>query len=227
MRLLLAALLGAVMAGCASAPGDVLETWRMFLKDTPDVELSQRQIQRFPHNLQYVRIADQPRVGMVLGFVDTVAGERYYNWISADRETIVTLHGRAVRISKIGEFQLLSVTHKDADPVAELARQADAEGRLGQQARWQRQVDYLRNGRTHTVTADSSFEVVAEVDVELPAQTVRAFHIRERGRFVEHNRRFTNEFWVEADGHVVQSRQIVAPGAPVLAFTQVKWVGRP
>lgn len=48
MRLLLAALLGIAMAGCASAPGDVLETWRIFLKDTPDVELSQRQIQRFP-----------------------------------------------------------------------------------------------------------------------------------------------------------------------------------
>lgn len=228
--LVAAAAISFVGTGCSSATGDLWSTWKMVFADTPDVVLSADEIEAFPYTIQYVQVGKQPRVTSVLGFVDTVAGQREHHWVTRDRETIVTQRGRLKRVTQLSGYSVDAVTNLANDPLSQLAQLlTEQHDRIdGYTQSWQRQVDFRHAGQARTVTVRSTLQVqgattIARAGSDTPRNV---YYVQERGEFVEYQQTFMNEFWVEADGHVVQSRQWGAPGAPALWMSQIKWVGR-
>lgn len=220
---LLAATTVFVVSGCSSVTHDLQRTWQLYFQGHEDIELSAEEIAAFPYTVQYARLGSRGQVTLVLGYIDATGLANEYHWISGDLETVVTENGRIKRLSRMGDYVVLATTNFASDPVGDMVRNGQRE------AAWQRTVDYEKNGLGYSVVVASQFVASGPMALELPAGVVNVHHVVETGRFVGYSgadSRFVNEFWVEADGHVVKSRQTLAPGAEEIQLTQVKWVGR-
>lgn len=218
-----AAVCAVAVSGCSSVTYDLQRTWQLYFQGQEDIVLSAEEIEVFPYTVQYARLGSRGQATIVLGYIDPVGSGYEYHWVSADQETLVTENGRVKRVSRMGDYRILATYSGSADPIGDMVRSGVGE------AAWQRTVDYTVNGESYSVVAASQFVANGPQSLELPAGVVNVYHVVERGQFVGvagSTGKFVNEFWVEADGHVVKSRQTLAPGADELQLTQVKWVGR-
>ena len=78
-----------------------------------------------------------------------------------------------------------------------------------------------------TETIISEFDVTGMEILTLPSGIEKSvYRVVEEGRFVFARQEFVNEFWIEADGHVVKSKQTMMPNTMSIELTQIKWIGR-
>ncbi|MCC5855526.1 MAG: YjbF family lipoprotein [Idiomarina sp.] len=212
--------LGSALTGCSAVTYDAVETWKYATTRTQDVVLTPEQISEFPYTALYARAGDGGQILVVLGFVDRTSDVQQLNWVTGSRESVSTEYARVVATSGLPR-NIGAVSDTKDDPLRCILTQPE---RCEQQ--WVRQIDILGEHGAGTETLISQFEVSGPEMLELPTGTKEVFRITESGRFVFAREPFVNEFWAEADGHIVKSRQTLMPGAEPLEMTQVKWVGR-
>lgn len=210
-----AALCGAfLLAGCTAVTDETFETIKYAFSSPQDAHLTEQQIAEFPYTAVYARWEDSARLLVVLGFAD---GDDL-SWITAERETLVTRSGRVVRTIGV-DTELLAVSNLAQDP---LQCVLDTDNCI---LSWERAIDIERHQQRYSRIVTSEFSVQGEENLQLPdGKSYQVTRIEEHGQMGE--QAFVNIFWLEADGHVVKSRQQIIPERAALELTQVKWVGR-
>lgn len=214
--------LGLILAltGCNAVTEDARRTLEYAFAKTPDVELSAEELREFPYTALYVNQDGSPQSLVVLGYIDGEGEDAEFSWISADRETLVTRHGRVIRTLDL-HTNLLAISALDSDPLRCIVTHPGDCLRT-----WQRDMDFAVGERRFTRRASSVFEVVGPTRIQLPEGETQVVHVRERVSIALTDKSFMNEFWIEDDGHVVKSRQRILFNEPSFTLTQAKWVGR-
>lgn len=245
IRGLAAGLLVVSLGACTAVFSDVASTWKYATEKREDASLNPEQISEFPYTAIYVQRGSAPRSLVVLGFVDDTDGEAlsspaYFNWISADRETLVTQQGRLVRTADL-EPELLGRTQLVTDPLRCFIRALNTSGFSGLAEQtcassWDYVIDVKSTMSAKSEATRFSVETRSEFSVgppeilSLPAADVEVVKITEQVHFSRSRagakQTVSNEFWIEQDGHVVKSIQYITPHQSPFAVTQVKWVGR-
>ena len=209
------------LIGCNAVTGEAKRTIEYMLTKTPDYEMTAEEISEFPYTALYMNQEGSPQSLVVLGYIDGDMQTQNFSWVSQERETIVTRNGRVIRteglhanltgLSDLGTDPLLCIVTSPQDCVLS----------------WTRNQDFiLRDGTSLSRRVHSEFEVADEQRLALPGGEVDVTLVREYVEIGLHKRRYVNEFWIEADGHVVKSKQWVLHNEPRFTLTQVKWVGR-
>lgn len=220
-----------MLTGCTSIFDDVRATWRHATEKVPDATLSAEAIERFPYTALYIRRSDEPRALVVLGYIDGQGEEALYSWISQQRETLVTRHGRVIRTSSL-QPELVYITDLEQDPLLCFQQMMQNASSLDTcSINWSHQRDMEdANQQRFSIKTESVFFIEGLDSLTLPdGRNVDALHLREQINFADskagRKQTFYNDYWLESDGHVVKSHQHLAPD---LTFTieQVKWVGR-
>lgn len=206
------------LTGCTSVTDEVRATVAYAFKGAEDAQLSADEIQNFPYTSLYARWEGKPRNLIVLGYVND---PKQYHFITAEQETLVMSHGRLVRTQNLNA-NVLSVSNLSEDPLLCLVTQPEDCDKT-----WKRTYDYeYASGKRVSRAVISSFTVKERKNMDMPYGKATAVLVEETGEFVLSGDSFTNRFWVEPDGHVIKSQQRIFPNEPVLALTQVTWIGR-
>lgn len=239
LRALAAGLLITSLGACTAVFSDVASTWEYATQEHEDASLNQQEISEFPYTAVYIRRGDAPRALVVLGFVDDAENEQtespaYFNWITEDKETLVTQHGRLVRTDQLNP-ELIGRTQLAADPLRCFGRALKRSGFSGLddhncKSTWHYAMDIDGDVGQYSVAVRSDFSVGEREVLSLPQAKAEVIKITEQVHFsrsrVGEQKVVTNQFWIEQDGHVVKSIQTIAPHQAAFEITQVKWVGR-
>lgn len=207
-----------LLTGCTSVTDEVRATVEYAFKGAEDAELSADEIENFPYTSLYAQWQGQARNLIVLGYVNQ---PNEHHFVTAEKETLVLSHGRLIRTQNLSA-NVLSVSNLSKDPLLCLVTQPENCDNT-----WKRTYDYeYASGKRVSRTVKSSFFVKERKTLEMPYGKTTAVLVEETGEFVLTGDTFTNRFWVEPDGHVIKSQQRIFPNEPVLALTQVTWIGR-
>lgn len=216
-RLLLIPIFLLLLNACTAVTSEVRTTIEYAFKDGEDAELSQEKIDSFPYTSLYAQWSEKPRSLIVLGYVNKPDD---WHFITAEKETLVLRNGRIIRTQSLSN-NLLSVSNLSDDPLrCIVTNQTECK------TRWQRQYDIELNNKMVSRAVTSDFSVQGSQTLDLPIGPVTITRVVEKGWFELSGKRFTNEFWLEDDGHVVKSKQTLFPGGNELTLTQVTWIGR-
>lgn len=241
-----AALALPLLVACSSAYQDVYDAARYAFSNATakDVTLSAERIAEFPYSGLYIRRGKQPQAFIVLGYIDQVGNAKQYSWISADSITIVTEAGRIVKTigqtevltaAELAEHDLIATSNRSTDPLHCLASHfntSHANNNVNNSAAhcpltYERQIDYFDRGRARSTIATSRFTVAPAPSITtLPGGDYQTYYVIEDGIFQANGKTFRNEFWLEADGHVLRSNQQIKPNDARITLEQVKWIGR-
>lgn len=223
-----------ILCACTSVFSDVRSTWQYATEKHPDAFKSPEDIKNFPYSAQYVQREGFPRALLVLGYIDGEGGGAKFSWISSDHETLVTQQGRLIKTDNL-EQDLLGRTNLSADPLRCIQAEFAAVNRFPDSEKcfqpWSSVLDFQQGKHYHSVPVHSEFSLGEQEVLELPSGhrvAVRKVneYIQVSASSVKPAHQYTNEYWLETDGHIVKSKQYFAPGEPAFYFTQVKWVGR-
>lgn len=209
------------LTACNAVTGEAKRTIEYMFEKTPDYVMSAEQISEFPYTALYVNQDGSPQSLVVLGYVDGTLQAQNFSWISAERETVVTRNGRVIRTEGL-HANLTGLSSIEHDPL-----RCVVTARSDCNLQWSRYHDFeLRNGTRISRHVESRFEISGEESLLLPSGETTVTLVREHVDVAVDKQHYVNEFWIEADGHVVKSRQGVLHNEPHFTLTQVKWVGR-
>lgn len=228
-RLLKAVAVGSLaltLSACSSVFYDVRKTIEYAYEERPDTTFTQEQLDEMPYTVFYGQIEGQPRTAVVLGFADRTTEIPRLSWITGGRQSVSTEYARIVSTSGL-DRNLVAMSDISEDPLRCLVR--DPENCTPQ---WIRQIDMEGSGEARgvssgTETIISDFTVFGLETLTLPnGLEKQVYRVEEEGRFVFARQDFNNTFWIEPDGHVVKSKQVMMPNTFAIELTQLKWVGR-
>lgn len=202
-----------------------MKTFEYAFQERKDLELSAEQIAEMPYTAMYGQIDGAPRTLVVLGFADRTTDVSRLSWVTGGRQSVSTEYARIVSTSGL-DRNMVAVSDITEDPLRCIVR---APQQCSTQ--WIRQIDFKgKEGapeHSGTETLISDFTRHGPETFTLPdGRELLVYRVEEQGRFVFARQRFTNMFWIEPDGHVVKSRQVMMPNTRAIELTQVKWQGR-
>ena len=150
-------------------------------------------------------MGDGPQALLVLGHYD---GDNL-NWISAQREVIVTRRGRVVKTYGLPQ-DVTETVFLTADPVGQPSPAvAAAQPCL-------RTLD-LEPGHRDGVVVSSHFERLGDETLEILGERIPTELWQERGAAPQLAWEFANLYWIDpSSGYVWKSRQAAAPSLPPL-----------
>ncbi|MDR2217063.1 MAG: YjbF family lipoprotein [Yokenella regensburgei] len=159
----------------------------------PGVQLSQDEIHNMPYASQYMRLNNGPQLFVVLAFSEN--GQQ--KWVTQDRATLVTQHGRLVKTLLRGD-NLLEVSNAQADPLMKPNQIVDG-------AAWTRTMGWTEYGKVRYAIARSTFRWTGHDTVTLAGETTNVRVLDEA--VTTDQTRWHNRFWVDAEGQIRQSEQ--------------------
>ncbi|MEW5560471.1 YjbF family lipoprotein [Enterobacter asburiae] len=175
---------------------------------TPGVQLTAEDIREMPYASQYMQLNNGPQLFVVLAFAEN--GQQ--KWVTQDRATIVTQHGRIVK-TLLGGDNLLSVNNLDADPLTKPNQIIDG-------ASWTRTMGWTEHKQTRYATARSTFHWEGTDTLTLAGdQTVVRVLVEEAST---DQARWQNRFWVDSDGQIRQSEQCLGANFFPVKTTLIK-----
>ena len=169
----------------------------------------------YPDKLPYASISvSQNGLKRSLLVLGKVEGDELH-WISADRGVLITRHGRLVRT--VGFAENLAKTDFSGEDFVTGKVFPNLENQLTAA----RIVD-LSPGNRYGIKIESSLEMIGKESIAIGS------HRHETTRIDEHcvapllRWKYTNSFWLDAQGQVWRSTQHFAPTAPVMSIEVTK-----
>ncbi|RTE86047.1 MULTISPECIES: YjbF family lipoprotein [Gammaproteobacteria] len=224
-----AAVVGAsalLLGACSSVFYDARKTIEYAFEERPDVSFTQEELEQMPYTVFYGQIEGQQRTAVILGFADWTNEIPRLSWVSGGRQSLSTEYARIISTSGL-DRDLVAMSDISDDPLRCLVRDSN-----NCTTQWIRQIDMEGDGDSRGVTSGtetiiSDFTVYGPETLMLPmGEEKQVYRVEEEGRFVFARQDFNNTFWIEPDGHVVKSKQVMMPNTFAIELTQVKWVGR-
>jgi hypothetical protein len=184
---------------------DIPTVVRTYMAKGDDLHLTRADIDRIPYASVAVRMGNGPQALMILGRYD---GDRL-DWISGDREVIVTRRGRVVRTYGLAE-DLTETVFLSPDPIGEPS------GAVAASQPCLRTVD-LDPGHRDGVVVRSSMEKLRDESLDILGEHIATELWQERGTASQLDWEFTNLYWIDSNsGYVWKSRQAATPALPPL-----------
>lgn len=197
-----------MLGGCSNTASVTHETIKYALMGVDDVTVSAEHINQLPYASAYLKIGDNPRVFVVLAYVN--GDERA--WLTADRVMVITRHGRVIKTVGMSNDLALSVPDA-ADPLS-MPMVASADWHA--LAEWD-QV-YLSGYRL-----ESTLVRAGQDTLDLVTREINAVRFEEQVTLRPGGTSWTNVFWRDpVSGQVVKTRQHLGPDLPVIELTILK-----
>jgi len=205
-------LAGAPMLLCSACGksflSDVPTVWRTYVMKGDDLSLTRADVDHIPYASLAVRLGDGPQTLLILGRYD----DDMLDWISADREVIVTRRGRIVRTYGLPE-DLKETVFLTADPVGQPF------GAVAAPQQCLRALD-VDPGHRDGIVVSSRFEKLRDETLDILGERIATELWQERGAAARLDWEFTNLYWVDpVTGYVWKSRQAATPTLPPLEIT--------
>jgi hypothetical protein len=205
-RTLLAAVLPLCCAGCGDTPmANTPRLIREMFAKGDDLKITRDDVAKIPYACIAVRLGNGPQALLVLGRNDNAK----LDWISAQREVVVTRRGRVVETLGLPE-DLKQTEFLTVDPLGK-PMAATAGG-----IECVRTIDLAPSGWAGVVVR-TRFHEVGAAAIEILGSQIATHVWDEAGGAPRLDWQFTNRYWVDAQsGFVWKSLQQTAPGLPPL-----------
>lgn len=196
-----------LQACSASTQGLGRSLWQSVF-GTPGVQLTADDIQNMPYTSQYMRLNNGPQLLVVLAYSEN--GQQ--KWVTQDRATIVTQHGRIVK-TLLGGDNLLSISNIDSDPLNKPNQIVDG-------ASWSRTLGWTEHKQIRYAAALSQFrwqgtDTLTLADVSTPVRVLVEEACTDQACW-------QNRFWVDSEGQIRQSEQFLGAGFFPVKTTLIK-----
>lgn len=218
-------LLVLLIAACGGRVDGMKETFRYSIYGVPDVTLSPEEMASLKYASQYIKLTEQPRAVVVLGFNDN----KDYHWLSGEKETVVTRYGRLVRTAGLDkgddniDSDIRYVHNIEQDPLKCLVQKADYETC---NKNWDSQVEIGDGSHTKRFSIKTEIAGISSTTVTLPnKEKVDAIKVEEKLTATNHKttKQFNNTFWLDNQNQrVLKSEQGLVPGFPVMQMEELK-----
>ena len=213
------------IAGCSQRISAINDTMKLAFIGESDIKLTTEQIEANPYASIYVKIEDIPQAFVVLALAEpkhTLTTVRptpetmELKWLSADKAMLVTVNGRLVRTHSLLSGNLAAIESSEPDPIL-LGLHLNSTPKT-----WTRTLDW-QPGYHYGYKLNSQFDFIAEEKILINDTPTQALHYSELVSVEGLNIQYLNEFWLKPDnGHVIKSRQKIAPNLPFIDITLLK-----
>ncbi len=203
----------ALATGCQTSPllGNFYEAVRFLAFGQPDVEITRQLIDKIPYASISAKIGRGPRSLLVLGRME----RRDLHWLSADRATVVTRHGRVVATAGFPE-NIRATNSLSEDPLGESPH------RLARTVGFSRTVD-IDKGNHYGLPIESTFTPLGAARIEIVDLELETVLVEEANSAHAVDWSFHNYYWVDKlDGFVWKSVQHVARSFPPIEIEVLK-----
>ncbi|WP_330961885.1 YjbF family lipoprotein [Photobacterium sp. 53610] len=216
-----------VISGCSQKFQSVSDTFRLAVRGETDTHKPQSWIEQLPYATIYARIGNGPQAFMVLALAESSpsfqttpsASALQLKWLAADKGMLVTEQGRLVKTLNLPQGNLLHIEADKPDPVA-LGLQKPSTPKY-----WQRRIDW-QPGYHFGYQLISTFKDQGPKTISINGIIHSTRFFVEMVEAPSLKLSFENEFWIHPDnGQVLMSRQLIAPGLPVLETQILKPFG--
>lgn len=199
------------ISGCAQHVTSLGETAKLAILGQPDVQLPAQKIEQLPYASAYLKVGKAPQAFVVLA----VTEQGQQKWVTADKNMIVTNHGRIVKTIGFGE-DIRDVANLGADPLSMGLLNASTPTQWQTRMTW---AQVFKGGYEMT----SRFERKGVEQVSILEKTVSLVRFDEQVLVPALNRSYTNRYWLNPDtGLVVKSAQFMGPDLAQVQFTILK-----
>ncbi len=200
-----------LLAGCARHVTLLGETAKLALLGQPDVQLPTQKIEQLPYASAYLKMGKAPQAFVVLA----ASEQGQQKWVTADKNMIVTDHGRIVKTIGFGE-DIVSVDNLKSDPLAL--------GLLNSETpkQWQTKVAWAQVFRTgHVLVSQFEYKGLEQVTILETSRSLARFDEKVSVSALNHS--YTNSYWVDPKNKmVIKSLQYMGPGLAQVQFTILK-----
>ncbi|WAL80267.1 YjbF family lipoprotein [Shewanella sp. DAU305] len=213
------------IAGCSQRISAINDTMKLAFIGESDIKLTTEQIEANPYASIYVKIEDIPQAFVVLALAEpkhTLTTVRptpeamELKWLSADKAMLVTVNGRLVRTHSLLSGNLAAIESSEPDPIL-LGLHLNSTPKT-----WTRTLDW-QPGYHYGYKLNSQFDFIAEEKILINDTPTQALHYSELVSVEGLDIQYLNEFWLKPDnGHVIKSRQKIAPNLPFIDITLLK-----
>ncbi|ABM24325.1 MULTISPECIES: YjbF family lipoprotein [Shewanella] len=213
------------ITGCSQRISALNDTIKLAFLGEDDVKLTSEQVKSNPYASIYAKIGDTPQAFVVLAFAEpkvTLSNVRpepdstELKWLSADNGMLVTINGRLIKTHNLLEGNLAAVESHEPDPIV-LGLHLDNTPKT-----WTRTLDW-QPGYHYGYKVTSQFKLIADENVLINDTPTQLLHYSETVSVEGLNIQYQNDFWLKPDnGHVVKSRQKIAPNLPFIDIILLK-----
>lgn len=209
---------------CSQRISALNDTLKLAFIGDKDTQLSEQQVNNIPYASIYARIDDIPQAFIVLALAEPkftltlppTPAITELKWLSADKAMLVTINGRLVRTSNLLTGDLIAVESNEPDPIL-LGLHLDSTPKT-----WTRTIDW-QPGYHFGYRVNSHFSFIAKENILINDTPTQALHYLESVSVDNLNIQYQNEFWlIPETGHVIKSRQKIAPNQPFIEITLLK-----
>lgn len=209
---------------CSQRISALNDTLKLAFIGDKDTQLSEQQVNNIPYASIYARIDGIPQAFIVLALAEPkftltlppTPAITELKWLSADKAMLVTINGRLVRTSNLLTGDLIAVESNEPDPIL-LGLHLDSTPKT-----WTRTIDW-QPGYHFGYRVNSHFSFIAKENILINDTPTQALHYLESVSVDNLNIQYQNEFWlIPETGHVIKSRQKIAPNQPFIEITLLK-----
>lgn len=200
-----------LLAGCARHVTLLGETAKLALLGQPDVQLPTQKIEQLPYASAYLKVGKAPQAFVVLA----ASEQGQQKWVTADKNMIVTDHGRIVKTIGFGE-DIVSVDNLKSDPLALGFLNSAASEQWHTKVVW---AQVFRAG--YALVSHFEYKGMEQVTILETSRSLARFD--EKVSVSALNQSYTNSYWVDPKSKmVVKSLQYMGPGLAQVQFTILK-----
>lgn len=197
-----------LLQACSSSTQGLGKSLWDSLFGTPGVHLTAEDIQNMPYASQYIQLNNGPQIFVALAFSEN--GQQ--KWVTQDRATLVTQHGRIVKTTLAGD-NLLDVNNLASDPLAKPNQVAEGAG-------WTRTIGWTEHRQVRYATARSTFHWGEQETLSLAGSNT-PLRVLVEDVYTDQTR-WRNRFWVDSEGQIRQSEQYLGAGYFPVKTTLIK-----
>ncbi|MGF1721667.1 YjbF family lipoprotein [Vibrio kyushuensis] len=207
-----------ILFGCTQSSQDLSDSFSLALFGHEPATLTQNQVNDIPYASQIIEFGNNPQALVVLAWVESgvIQEPQALKWLSANNEMIVTQAGRVTKTANFPNTNLISIKADKTDPLARGLHLPTTPHHWSYTISWQ-------PGYHIEYEAQSRFEVIGEVEKQLPFEKRILLHVKEIVSIPVIKHKSNNHYWLDpSSGEVISSEQTVIPNSATFKLTIAK-----
>ena len=208
-----------LLIGCSKNSQDITDTFTSAFFSNEIGKITSNIVDSIPYASLYATLSGANNALLVLAYLesDKKTQEPLLKWVSADKEMVVTQHGRIIKTANLQPGNLLSLHSSEADPLAQGLHLDSTPHQWIFQLSW-------HPGYHIEYEGHSSFSVNGQVVRTLPNGEQRhLLYVTESVSISMIHQHYINEYWLSpTTGEVIETTQQLAPNLPSMSLVIAK-----
>lgn len=211
--------LSTLLVGCSKNAKDITDTYTSALFNNKNNEITQQTVDSIPYSSLYAKLSGSTDALLVLAYLEPGESTKtpLSKWVSADKEMVITQHGRIIKTTNLKSGNLLSLRSNKTDPLTQGLHLESTPHQWTFMLSWQ--PGYHLNYEAH-----SSFSIHGHKLKTLPNGAQQdLLYITEYVSIPMIDQHYVNEYWLSpVNGAVISTTQQLAPNLPSMSLTVAK-----